>query len=76
MPSFFCYPAGMASVRQVTSVRLFVDDLEVGFDTNLQLYYIRSGPITYRGETWLTGLQYLRLYRLLHALRPDYDDTE
>ena len=60
-------------VRHVTSVQLQVDDLEAGFDVNRQLYYIRSGPITCRGETWLTDLQYIRLYRLLHALRPDYD---
>jgi hypothetical protein len=61
-------------VNRLPQVRLIVDDLEVGFDADRQLYYIRSGPITSRGETWLTDLQYLRLYKLLHALRPAYED--
>jgi hypothetical protein len=55
------------------SLRLHVDDLEVGFNTDQKLYYIRSGPITLRGETWLTERQFVRLSRLLNALRPDYD---
>jgi hypothetical protein len=62
-------------VRRVTSLRVQTDDLEFGFNPDQQLYYIRSGPITQRGETWLTELQFIRLASLLWSLR-GYQERE
>ena len=59
------------SVRNVTPLHVQVGDLQFGFDTDSQLYYLRSGPITRRGETWLTEQQMMQLRWLLRGLVTD-----
>lgn len=61
--------------RLVTPMRFQVGTLDFGFDTNSQLYYIRSGPIEQRGETWLTENQMMQLRWLLRGMKSG-DDAE
>jgi hypothetical protein len=65
-----------AGSRRLTSLHVRTDDLEFGFDVDRQLYYIRSGPLTQRGETWLTEIQWIRLSFLLAALRREERELE
>lgn len=59
----------MPIVRRMTTLKLAMDDLEIGFDVGSQLYYVEAGPLERRGKVYLTEMQWRRMSYLLSAVR-------